>query len=299
MSNLQHFEHYNDFTYSSGHGAHKGTVKAPENSRRLTEAARIENKKAKAVKILKASIIVLAFILVMQLAYHLYFAGNIVIKHLVIDTGTDLQLSESQLLKMAGLKSSQSFFSVDTAVIEQNLERYPQVQSAYAQKKFPDTLVVSVKGRTPLALCIVENGEGTLPVTVDKEGVIFQAGENVTDLNLPVLSGIKFSDAGLGVVLPGPVVSFLSGLDSLNRESPEFYNMISELKFIKKDNDDFDVLMYPQNYSIPVRIGKRIDKELLTYVVLVLDVVKTQGLESQIEELDFRTDEVVYRVRGN
>ena len=76
------------------------------------------------------------------------------------------------------------------------------------------------------------------------------------------------------------------------------YYGISECRIIRKDNDDFEVLMYPQNYSIPVRVGSRIDKDLFTYILLVLDVARSQGMSDYLEELDFRTDEVVYRIRG-
>jgi cell division protein FtsQ len=154
-----------------------------------------------------------------------------------------------------------------------------------------------VRGRIPLAVCFIDNGTTLIPAAVDANGIIFQLGNAVSDDDLVVLSGIQIKDARLGSVMPSPVVGFLKSLDKLRKESPGFYNSISELKFIKKYNDDFDVLMYPQNYSIPVRIGSRIDKKLFTYVILALDVVRQQGMAANLDELDFRTDEVVYKVR--
>jgi cell division protein FtsQ len=269
------------------------------NARIIRSASKAEHHfdKRKTAKIFKAVIILLLFVILVQISYHLYFARNILIEKIVIETDSGFSVTDEQVLQMAGLGGSESYFSLKPEQVKARLERYPQVASVNVEKQFPGTLIIGIQGRIPVAVCLIESEGKTIPAAVDSEGVIFQMGKSVTELDLPVLSGIKFGEVGLGSRMPRPVAGFLSDLQQLGKDSPAFFNSISELKFIKKTNEDFEVLMYPQNYSIPVRIGNGIDKKLFTYVILVLDVVTRQGMSEYLEELDFRTDEVVYKIR--
>ena len=265
---------------------------------RLEKDYRVRDRRERTARIFKIIIAVLMFVIIVQVAYHLFFARNVKISKIEIETGSALSFTNQQILEMAGVGESESYFAVEPEVIAARLQRYSQISSAAVEKKFPDTLTIKIEGRTPLALCLIESSERVIPAVVDSNGVIFQLGKSVTNLDLPVISGIRIDDARLGVRMPEAVTAFLSGLNRMRMESPVFYNSISEMRIIRKSNDDFEVLMYPQNYSIPVRLGNRIDKELFTYVLLVLDVASKQGMSGYLEELDFRTDEVIYRLRG-
>ncbi|HAK46710.1 MAG TPA: hypothetical protein DCO79_12435 [Spirochaeta sp.] len=264
---------------------------------RLEKDHRLRDRRERTARVFKVIIAVLLFVIFVQVVYHLYFARNVKIDKITIETGAGFSASDEQILEMAGIRTAESYFALDETVIETRLERFSQILSAEVEKKFPDTLSIKLKGRNPLAVCLIETDGRIIPAAVDSEGVIFQLGKSVTDLNLPVISGIRIDEARLGVVMPEAITTFLACLKNLRIESPVFFDGISEMRIIRKSNDDFEVLMYPQNYSIPVRLGSRIDKELFTYVILVLDVAKQQGLTASLEELDFRTDEVVYRLR--
>ena len=73
--------------------------------------------------------------------------------------------------------------------------------------------------------------------------------------------------------------------------------MISEFKFIKKDGSRYEVLLYPEHYRVPVRIGDRLDERTLNYIMMVLDVVLKQGLTPEMKEIDFRSGDVAFRMR--
>ncbi len=267
-------------------------------SDRIEKDHRLQERREKTARLFKLIIVFLLFVIVVQVIYHLYFAQNMHINRVFIKSDANFKASDSQILEMAGIGPSESFFSFDEGQVKLRLERYPQIASAEVEKKFPDALHISLKGRDPLVICLVEVDGRAVPAAVDSEGVIFQIGKSVSELNLPVLSGVRINKARLGSVMPLPVTGFLAGLEDLRRDSPVFFNSISEFRIERKSSEGFDVLMYPQNYSIPVRVGNTIDKELFTYVMLVLDVAEKQGITDNLEELDFRTDEVVYRIRG-
>ena len=279
------------YNYAGSDSEHEVRVAMPV----VKEERRLD--KVKVARVFKILIVLLLLVILAQISYHLYFARNVLINKIVIETAGSFSATDQQVLQMAGLGGSESYFTLKPEVVQARLARYPQIASVNVEKQFPGTLIVKIVGRTPVAVCLVESNGMSVPAAVDSEGVIFQIGDSVTSLDLPVLSGIKIGEVGLGSRMPRPVTGFLSDLNQLEKASPAFYNSISELKFIKKTNEDFEVLMYPQNYSIPVRIGNGIDKKLFTYVILVLDVVKKQGMSAYLEELDFRTDEVVYKIR--
>ncbi len=297
MSQLHHFndKDYDDsgfYNFSDTDFRMVNTPSVNETGDRLTQ------RREKTARIFRIIIVLLLFVLFAQVMYHLYFARNVKIEKIHITAGSTFSATDKQILEMAGISGGESYFGLDEAAVAARLERYPQISSASVEKKFPDTLNIAIEGRTPLAVCLIETEGRVVPAAVDSAGVVFQLGKSVTDLNLPVISGVRIAEARLGVVMPAAVKGFLSSLEILRKESPAFFNSISECRIIRKDNDDFEVLMYPQNYSIPVRVGSRIDKDLFTYILLVLDVARSQGMSDYLEELDFRTDEVVYRIRG-
>ena len=298
MSQIHNFSNreynYPETPFYDYNSAENGMVNSAD---RLEKDTRLKDRRDRTARAFKIIIAVLLFVIFIQVIYHLYFARNVVIDKIMIETEAGFSASDEQILEMAGISSSESFFALDIQKVKMKLQRYPQVASVEVEKKFPDTLNMKIEGRVPLAVCLIETDGRVIPAAVDSKGVIFQIGKSVTELNLPVVSGVKINEAKLGAVMPAPVIGFLDSLEKMRKDSPAFFNSVSEFQIIRKNNDDFEVLMYPQNYSIPVRVGNRISKDLFTYIILVLDVVRQQGLSKNLQELDFRTDEVVYRIR--
>ncbi|MDC7127039.1 MAG: FtsQ-type POTRA domain-containing protein [Spirochaetales bacterium] len=288
------FNNHNIPFYDYSNTEHK-LVNAAE---RAAKDDRHQKRRENTVKTFKIIIAVLLTVVILQIVYHLYFARNVVIDKIKVRTDQNFVMTNDDVLEMAGLKVSESYFAIEPEAIKKRLESYPQVASAVVEKRFPDTLLIDIKGRYPLAICLIEAGNRVIPAAVDSEGVVFQLGKSVIDLDLPVVSGIKFTEPRVGAVLPSSVIAFLESLNNLKVESSVYFNSISECRIIRKNDNDFDVLMYPRNYSIPVRIGNRISKDVFTYMLLVLDVVHQEGLEKDLSELDFRTDKVVYKVKG-
>ena len=49
--------------------------------------------------------------------------------------------------------------------------------------------------------------------------------------------------------------------------------------------------------DIRVRTGSTIDETLLKQIFVVLDIIEKNGLKSEMDELDFRSGQVVFRTR--
>jgi hypothetical protein len=54
--------------------------------------------------------------------------------------------------------------------------------------------------------------------------------------------------------------------------------------------------LFTVSYPVRLRLGERLAPEALRSALVVLDLLKTQGLLARVRELDLRTGEVVYRI---
>ena len=237
------------------------------------------------------------FLAAVELVFHLFIAPEMLITKVQVYCSKDFQLSNSDIIKIAGIGEKEYFFSINTEAAERRLAENPLVKSAQIEKLFPGTLKIHITERSPLALSLVQMGTKSIPVMIDNEGVVFEIGKSVSDYTMPVVSGLKFRNLKLGAKLPAQLCEYLSDLKILQDTSPLLFNQISELKFVKRNSSDYEVLLYPLRGNIRVRTGADINEGLLKQIFVVLDIIEKKGIDSDMEELDFRSGQVVYRVK--
>lgn len=235
----------------------------------------------------------LSLILIMQIVFHLVVAPRMRIRNVEIVSDRHLSLTDEDVLSIAGLKGTTYLFAVDEAAIADRLESYPAIRSVTVRRSFPNTLLINIRRRVPLVISLVEIDGGSVPIVMDRRGVVFEIGTSVTQHDLPVISGLRFADVRLGQRANNALLGFFADLDELRSDDPRLFNLISECKFITKNRAGYEVLLFLHDYPVKVRIGSSIDADLLKRIVLVLDVFKTEGITEQVDEIDLRTDEVV------
>lgn len=264
-------------------------------NRRVAE--RGENKRSegseRTSRILLLVIAVLALALVLELAFHLLIAPELSISKIAVES--DIALSDAELLDVAGLEQAPAYFSVDAATVAQNLESHPSVRAADVEKVFPNRLNITITGRKPLLLTLAESNGETVPVAVDKDGIVFELRRDIASWDLPVVSGIRFEGFAPGVQLPPMLHEFLADINRLKLEHPVLYDQISEYRIVRTGDHTFEVMLYPVDYNTPVRIGDEVDGSLCKYIIMVLDAFERDGRLEEIEELDFRSGEIVFR----
>jgi len=240
-------------------------------------------------------VLFLLSLLVLEILFHFFIAPGLVIEKVIVQADSGFPYSDNDLLNLAGIKGGSYFFDVDAALIAARLEQVPIIRRASVSKQFPHTLTINVEERSPLTVLMVMSDEGMVPAYVDSEGVIFRSTTNEY-FDLPVISGIEVPAYRDGMQLPAVLASFLEDLETLRIENIALYRLISELKFVKKNKADYEVVLYPSHYPVRIRIGANLTADLMKYILLVLDVVAGEGILPDIDELDFRTNEVIYRV---
>jgi cell division protein FtsQ len=100
-----------------------------------------------------------------------------------------------------------------------------------------------------------------------------------------------------GMNLGPRFASLLASLDELRASQPALLQSVSELRIVDLKEAGFELLLYPVHYPVPVRLKPVLSADILKSILLVLDVVDGRGLIPTIQELDFRTDTYVYRIK--
>ncbi len=266
----------------------------------MAEAAILHRKRSKRGesllnKVLISLVVFLTLFLIGEVVIQVFVVPNLVIKHIYLTT--DVRISKEAVLEMAGLNSTLHYFNLDVGKIERKIAEYPLVKSVRVRKIFPDSVKINIKGRKPLAIVCVDVDGRTVPVTMDEEGVIYKIGASGDTLDMPVISGLVFKDLRLGMRMPDRVMPVLEDLYNLKVNSPELFRLISEIKIVPVNNIDYELVLFPLSYNIKVRLGKHLDSKTLKYVIMVLDLLKKNVGEKRIEEVDFRSGTMVYKLR--
>jgi cell division protein FtsQ len=247
-------------------------------------------------RLLWAVIILLVLFIIGELLFHFVVSPRLVIKNISVES--DLALSGEDVLALVGLSGKVYFFSLNAGEIREKLEAYPLIKRAVVEKQFPDGLKISIFGRLPLALAIAEGAGGvSVPLALDDEGVVFQIGSSITDYDLPVISGLKFSQIRVGTKLPGSLAFLMADLERLKRQFPDLFRLISEVRVTSRAGDQHELVLCLLTHTIKLRFGGSISGGSLKSAVMLLDLIEKQGFSDTVQEIDFRTGEVVYRIK--
>jgi len=227
-----------------------------------------------------------------QLVFHFLLAPTLTIRSITVQSEVDL--SRDEVIALAGLGEGALYFSVDEDAIRLRLESHPPVRTAEVSKTFPREISVRITARKPLGMALVPVGERSIPVVFDEEGVIYEVGANVTDWDLPVLSGLRFAKYQPGTRLPEVLRGLLADLHALRETEPALYRVISEIRVNPVSTGDYELKVFLLGYRRAVRLGGELSATTLKNAVVVLDVMEREGISEKVREVDFRMREVVY-----
>ncbi len=235
-----------------------------------------------------------------------------VIRHVAVHS--DVPLSDEQVLALSGIPGGAHWYSVSAEEIEKRLAASPLVHRAKVERVFPDTVRMTVWGRQPAALVLAAMGGRSLPVLVDGEGVVYKVGTSGADLDLPVVSGLTAGEVALGAALPRVYGALFGDLRALREKSPAMYGALSEVKVASPAADgaadaaeatahspspqDLELLVYLTSSRVPIRTRGSLDESFVKYALMVVDLLSRQGVLQDIQELDFRSGDVVYKTGG-
>jgi cell division protein FtsQ len=218
-----------------------------------------------------------------------------------IDVKSFQGLAKAEVLKFANIRSGATYISINAQEAEALLSRHPMVESARVIKRFPDRLSIFLEPRHAVAAVIARVNGRLRPVYVDKYGVVFRIGNTAGETPpewLPVVSGVldERQPLGLGMRLPAIYRPLFSGIAAISEGDSNVWQAVSEIGMAKKSNDLYDLVLYPVNSQIKIRMGSDISKDNIYYALLMVDVCRQLGGKLP-DEIDARSGLGVYKTK--
>lgn len=242
--------------------------------------------------VLKRITLILALLLAIELMYYTCIVPCLPLSSIHINTvhGLDRDI----LLQSAGINETTSYFSFNESRVTQALLSIPTIESVSITKHFPNSVDIKVVERTAVAMALARVSGKLVPVYIDRQGVVFKIGGEKYSA-LPLISGLIFDQLVPGMKLSAHLINFFTSLDVLEKTNPALLQTISEVRIQQKPYGGYELVVYPSNYMGKVRLGSELNEEVLRYMMLVLDVLASKGI--QTDEIDFRTGTISYRTK--
>jgi cell division protein FtsQ len=133
-------------------------------------------------------------------------------------------LDSEKLLKTAGIKPGVNIFNVDLAQVSQSLKSAFAAENFTVYRRLPNTIVISVRERKPVALLNMNTLVG-----VDKDGVpLPHVGADMVGA-LPIITGIKSISSLSDSTVKARLLTGLRMLNRISKDAPSVYTRISEV----------------------------------------------------------------------
>jgi cell division septal protein FtsQ len=218
-----------------------------------------------------------------------------------IDVKTFQGLGKPEVLNFAGIRNGATYISINAQEAETLLTRHPMVESAKVVKRFPDRLSIFLEPRQAVAAVVARVNGRLQPVYIDRYGVAFRIGNGAGEAPpswLPVVSGVldERQPLGLGMQLNPVYLPLFSRIAVINEGDSNIWQAVSEIGIARKSNDLYDLVLYPVNSRIKLRMGSEISKENIYYALLMVDVCKQLG-GGLPAEIDARSGLGVFRTK--
>ena len=203
--------------------------------------------------------------------------------------------SVQELYQLLAIVPGTSWFEFDSSEATLALLTHPAIESAVVEKKFPDTVAVSITERIPVAMTLMQVGDKLESVAIDKNGVLFILPDTAGQADVPLITGLALDNVQLGMRIHGSYRPLLAQFEALQKLPQRYLSAISEIHIAEKEYGGYDLILYPMYSQIKVWTDSSLDQRDLEYMMVVLDVVNK--LNENVTEIDLRYGSVSYRVR--
>ncbi len=256
----------------------------------------IENKQKastkSSVKILKILLCTLIAVVVVQLVAYFVIIPSTNAYSVNFEGANTVSVTELQ--SIITQTCGNNWIQFDTTKAASALLSVSTIESATVQKSFPNKILVTVQERNPVAIALVTINNRTTTVQVDSDGVIFSAMDVAADQNLPLITGWNIGTFYKGMVVDGKYHTLLQQIAAINDTNPEYFSVISEISIQEKEYDNFELVIYPVHTRTRVLLDRNLNKDVLEYMLIALDVVNS--VSPNVKELDLRYGSISYKL---
>ena len=253
-----------------------------------------QNSESFRFRILKGALFLIISALIFELVFYFVILPSISNARIMLNLNAS-SLTEREVVAMMKLNKDAKWINVDARKIEARLMDNALIEKASVSKRFPDKLLVDTVERQPVAVSFANIKGKVIPLEIDKEGVVFRIGWNEKVPLLTIISGLNFQNPKVGMKLSYKLVSLFNRLDAISKTNPILLSSISEIKIREKKFGDYDLIMYPIHTKVKVFTNKDFTDKTLNRMMLVLDIIHGEKVARELEYIDIRGTNVVYR----
>lgn len=165
-----------------------------------------------------------------------------VLKH--VNVHGNAYLSDEEIIRISGVNLGENLFQLATDEIMQAMGKDIRIDQVIVRRNFPNSLDIQVVERIPLAIIKCDYGY----LEVGRGGIILDAHRTLSQIPVPIVSGVEVSDLFVGDTAENQQLSqVLDFLDKLNRDTA---TSIAEINI----SDPNNVMVY-MNHSVQLKMG--------------------------------------------
>mgnify|MGYP001284791479 FL=1 len=153
---------------------------------------RVDQKKANKTRIIKILFFVLAGVIIVEaLLYVLVIPCMSPVK---VSVAGLQSLTNRDIQRFIQYNPKSTWFSFDSAKAASNIALNSIVENVIVEKKFPDQVLIHITERQPVAVSLATINGKTVPVQIDKKGVIFSIDKGMPSGAIPLVTGFIFEN---------------------------------------------------------------------------------------------------------
>jgi cell division septal protein FtsQ len=198
-----------------------------------------------------------------------------------LDISCDGKLTEDYIRETSGLREGMNLWELSFAEIEENLLGVSRIESVYLERKLPNTLVVKVKERVPVAL-ISGKTVSKYPFMIDRYGYVLPHRRSMA--GLPLIQGLDM-DIPLGDPVGNADVDTALQIIGICESSGYLRNYVQLESLDLKYSDFIDMRL---KGDIRVRMPRFSLKPKLQNLASIIKVAIGQG--RRVKEVDLTLD---------
>lgn len=203
-------------------------------------------------------------------------------------------ISEDELFHVIAPIANDSWFMFDSRLAENTLADVPGIAYASVTKHFPNKVNISIIEREPVAMTFVNLSGRSVPVEIDKNGILFERREAMSD-SIPIVSGIPVEHLTSGMRVPMKYKALIEQIAHIRSLPQRYFAAISEICVMPKEYGNYELVLIPAYSRTKVLTDRVLNEDALQYMMVVLDVVNS--IEPNVAEIDLRYGSVSYRTR--
>lgn len=203
-------------------------------------------------------------------------------------------LDAEELGRTLALYCGTNWLGFDTAVAAAHIASNSSVESISVQKRFPNRIFIDIKERLPVAITLSTLDSKTVPILIDKNGVLFDVNTENLASSFPLITGLEFGTFVDGMRLDSRFYPLIQEISAIQKTNPAYFSLISEIRILPKEYDNYELAIYPIHLKTRVLLDRKLNEKSLELMMIALDV--TNSINPGVPEVDLRYGPFSYKI---